>query len=224
MGVYNNINVNISNENNNNNNNILNINPTKIVCIGLNYKDHAKELNMELPKEPVIFLKPTSSIIYNNDTIILPKQSNRVDYEVELAIVIKEKCKNIKKEQALNYVKGYTILNDITARDLQEKDGQWTRAKSFDTFCPIGPKIVDNINPNNLNIKLYVNNKLKQNSNTNNMIFTVEKIIEYISSIMTLYPDDIITTGTPPNIGPLKSKDIVKCEIEHIGTLINYVK
>ena len=112
----------------------LNINPTKIICVGLNYIDHAKELNMEIPEEPIIFLKPTSSIIYNNDKIIMPKQSNRVDYEVELAVVIGKKCKNVKKEDALNYIKGCTILNDITARDIQEKDGQWTRAKSFDTF------------------------------------------------------------------------------------------
>ena len=180
----------------------LNINPSKIVCVGLNYIDHAKELNMELPKEPIIFLKPTSAIIYNNDTIIIPPQSNRVDYEVELAIVIGKKCKNIKKKDALNYIRGYTILNDITARDIQERDGQWTRAKSFDTFCPIGPKIVkEDIDPNNLNIQLKVNGEIKQKSNTNNMIFTIEEIVEFVSSIMTLYPDDIISTGTPPNVG-----------------------
>ena len=203
----------------------LNINPSKIVCVGLNYIDHAKELNMELPKEPIIFLKPTSAIIYNNDTIIIPPQSNRVDYEVELAIVIGKKCKNIKKKDALNYIKGYTILNDITARDIQEKDGQWTRAKSFDTFCPIGPKIVEeDIDPNNLNIQLKVNGEIKQKSNTNNMIFTIEEIVEFVSSIMTLYPDDIISTGTPPNVGKLNKGDVVEAEIEGIGTLRNFIE
>ena len=203
----------------------LNINPSKIVCVGLNYIDHAKELNMELPKEPIIFLKPTSAIIYNNDTIIIPPQSNRVDYEVELAIVIGKKCKNIKKKDALNYIRGYTILNDITARDIQEKDGQWTRAKSFDTFCPIGPKIVkEDIDPNNLNIQLKVNGEIKQKSNTNNMIFTIEEIVEFVSSIMTLYPDDIISTGTPPNVGKLNKGDVVEAEIEGIGTLRNFIE
>jgi len=203
----------------------LNINPSKIVCVGLNYIDHAKELNMELPKEPIIFLKPTSAIIYNNDTIIIPPQSNRVDYEVELAIVIGKKCKNIKKKDALNYIRGYTILNDITARDIQERDGQWTRAKSFDTFCPIGPKIVkEDICPNNLNIQLKVNGEIKQKSNTNNMIFTIEEIVEFVSSIMALYPDDIISTGTPPNVGKLNKGDIVEAEIEGIGTLRNFIE
>ncbi len=201
----------------------LNINPTKIICVGLNYIDHAKELNMEIPEEPIIFLKPTSSIIYNNDNIIIPKQSKRVDYEVELAVVVGKKCKNVKKEDAINYIKGYTILNDITARDLQEKDGQWTRAKSFDTFCPIGPKIVKSIDSHNLNIQLKVNGELKQKSNTKNMIFTVEELIEFISSIMTLYPDDIISTGTPPGVGKLNSGDVVEAEIEGIGVLRNYV-
>ncbi|WP_292460941.1 fumarylacetoacetate hydrolase family protein [Methanothermococcus sp.] len=201
----------------------LNINPTKIICVGLNYIDHAKELNMKIPEEPIIFLKPTSSIIYNNDKIIIPNQSNRVDYEAELAVVIDKKCKNVKKEDALNYIKGYTILNDITARDLQKKDGQWTRAKSFDTFCPMGPKIVKDINPYNLDIQLKVNGEIKQKSNTKNMIFTVEELIEFISSIMTLYPDDVISTGTPPGVGKLNRGDVVEAEIEDIGILRNYV-
>ncbi len=179
---------------------------------------------MGIPEEPIIFLKPTSSIIYNNDRVILPKQSNRVDYEVELAVIINKKCKNVKKEDAFKYIKGYTILNDITARDLQQKDGQWTRAKSFDTFCPIGPRIVKNINTHNLDIQLKVNGKIKQKSNTENMIFSVEELIEFISSIMTLYPDDIISTGTPPGVGKLNSGDIIEAEIEDIGILKNYVQ
>ncbi len=203
---------------------IRNIKPTKIVCVGLNYIDHAKELNMKIPEEPIIFLKPTSSIIYPEDSIILPKVSKRVDYEVELAVVIKEKCKNISKNEAKDIILGYTILNDVTARDLQQKDGQWTRAKSFDTFCPIGPIVKPLNNPNNLKIECIVNGKIKQSSNTKNMIFDVYELIEFISSIMTLYPNDIIATGTPPGVGPLKDGDVVECYIENIGYLKNYVK
>ncbi|MBA2859057.1 2-keto-4-pentenoate hydratase/2-oxohepta-3-ene-1,7-dioic acid hydratase in catechol pathway [Methanococcus maripaludis] len=202
----------------------MEIKPSKIVCAGLNYKDHAEELKMKLPKEPVIFLKPTSSIIYNEESIKIPKASERVDYEAELAIVIGKTCKSVKKEDAKNYIKGFTILNDVTARDLQEKDGQWTRAKSFDTFCPVGPKIVSGIDANNLKIQLRVNGKIKQDSNTNNMIFSVEELVEFVSSIMTLYPDDIISTGTPPGIGKLEKGDIVEIEIENIGILKNFVE
>ena len=202
---------------------MLNINPTKIVCVGLNYRDHAEELNMEIPEEPIIFLKPTSSIIYNEDRIVLPKQSKRVDHEVELAVVIGKKCKDVKKEDALDYVMGYTILNDVTARDIQKRDGQWTRAKSFDTFCPIGPRVVRDIDPGNLDIQLRVNGEIRQKSNTKNMIFTVEELIEFISEVMTLYPHDIISTGTPPGVDKLRRGDIVECEIEGIGVLRNYV-
>ncbi|WP_456472186.1 fumarylacetoacetate hydrolase family protein [Methanocaldococcus sp.] len=202
---------------------IKKIKPTKIVCVGLNYIDHAKELNMEIPDEPVIFLKPTSAIIYNEDYIVLPKASKRVDYEVELAYIIKKKAKNVKKEEAEDYILGYTILNDVTARDLQKKDGQWTRAKSFDTFCPIGPRVVKDIDPMNLKIECRVNNEVRQRSNTKNMIFDVYELLEFISSIMTLYPGDIISTGTPPGVGELKDGDIVECEVENIGVLKNYV-
>lgn len=198
--------------------------PTKIICVGLNYIDHAKELNMEIPKEPIIFLKPTSAIIYNNDTIVRPKISKRVDYEVELAIVIGKECKNVKKEDAMEHIKGYTILNDVTARDLQEKDGQWTRAKSFDTFCPIGPKIVSDLDPHDLDIQLRLNGEVKQKSNTKNMIFKVDELVEFVSSIMTLYPGDIISTGTPPGVGQLEKGDIVEAGIEGIGILKNYVE
>ncbi|WP_423792038.1 fumarylacetoacetate hydrolase family protein [Methanocaldococcus indicus] len=202
---------------------IKKIKPTKIVCVGLNYIDHARELNMPIPDEPVIFLKPTSSIIYNEDYIILPKQSKRVDYEVELAFVVKEKCKDVSKDEADNYILGYTILNDVTARDLQQKDGQWTRAKSFDTFCPIGPIIKKDINPMNLKIECRVNGVVKQSSNTKNMIFDVYELLEFVSSIMTLYPGDIISTGTPPGVGKLNKGDVVECYIENIGILRNYV-
>lgn len=202
---------------------MLNINPTKVVCVGLNYRDHAEELNMDIPEEPIIFLKPTSSIIYHEDKIVLPKQSKRVDHEVELAVVIGRKCKDVKKEDALDYIMGYTILNDVTARDIQKKDGQWTRAKSFDTFCPIGPRIVKDIDPGNLDIQLRINGEVRQKSNTKNMIFSVEELIEFISEVMTLYPHDIISTGTPPGVGMLRRGDVVECEIEGIGILRNYV-
>ena len=202
---------------------MLNINPTKIVCVGLNYRDHAEELNMEIPEEPIIFLKPTSSIIYNEDRVVLPKKSKRVDHEVELAVVIGKKCKDVKKEDVLDYIMGYTILNDVTARDIQKRDGQWTRAKSFDTFCPIGPRVVRDIDPGNLDIQLRVNGEVRQKSNTKNMIFTVEELIEFISEVMTLYPNDIISTGTPPGVGRLRRGDVVECEIEGIGVLRNYV-
>ena len=203
---------------------IKEINPTKIICVGLNYIDHAKELNMEIPEYPIIFLKPTSAIIYNEDYIIKPKISKRVDYEVELAIVIGKKCRNVKKDEADDYIMGYTILNDVTARDLQQKDGQWTRAKSFDTFCPIGPRIVKDIDPMNLDIECRVNGEIKHKSNTKNMIFDVYELVEFVSSIMTLYPGDIISTGTPPGVGELKAGDVVECEIEGIGILRNYVR
>ncbi|RLF60926.1 MAG: 2-hydroxyhepta-2,4-diene-1,7-dioate isomerase [Thermoplasmata archaeon] len=201
--------------------------PSKIVCIGLNYIDHARELGMDIPDEPIIFLKPPSSVIAHNEAIIYPKQSRRIDYEAELAVVIGERCKDVSKKEALNVVLGYTILNDVTARDLQMKDGQWTRAKSFDTFAPVGPWIVTKdevLNPNALEIKLWVNGELRQSSNTKNFIFKVEELIEFISSIMTLEKGDIISTGTPAGVGELNRGDVVEIEIERIGRLKNWVR
>jgi len=201
--------------------------PSKIVCIGLNYIDHARELGMDIPDEPIIFLKPPSSVIAHNEAIIYPKQSRRIDYEAELAVVIGERCKDLSKKEALNVVLGYTILNDVTARDLQMKDGQWTRAKSFDTFAPVGPWIVTKdevLNPNALGIKLWVNGELRQSSNTKNFIFKVEELIEFISSIMTLEKGDIISTGTPAGVGELNRGDVVEIEIERIGRLKNWVR
>ena len=200
--------------------------PTKIICVGLNYHSHAKELGMNTPHHPIIFIKPDTSLIGHKGTIIIPKMSKRVDYEAELALVIKKKGKNIKEKDALKYVEGFTCLNDVTARDLQKIDGQWTRAKSFDTFCPVGPRLVKpgKIDPNNVKIQLYLNGKLKQDSSTLEFIFKVEHVIAFISQIMTLNPGDIITTGTPPGIGPMKSGDKVEVKIEGIGTLLNYVR
>ena len=200
--------------------------PSKIICIGLNYKDHAKELEMEIPEEPIIFLKPPSSALAHEEEIIYPEQSKRVDYEAELAVVIAERCKNVSRDEAFDVILGYTIFNDVTARDLQRKDGQWTRAKSFDTFAPFGPWIVTKEeipNPNNLEIKLWLNGMLKQSSNTKNFIFDIEELVEFISGIMTLEKGDVIATGTPPGVGEMKIGDIVEIEIEKIGRLRNRV-
>jgi 2-keto-4-pentenoate hydratase/2-oxohepta-3-ene-1,7-dioic acid hydratase in catechol pathway len=195
--------------------------PTKIVAIGLNYKDHAKEVNMPLPEEPLLFLKPASSVIGPEDTIVLPPQSARVDYEAELAIVIGKTAKNVTQGQAPDYIKGYTCLNDVTARDLQGKDGQWTRAKGFDTFCPLGPWIETEIDPSDLKIELFLNGEIKQQSRTSNLIFNPDRLVEFISGVMTLFPGDVIATGTTSGIGPMKAGDKVEVRIEGIGSLIN---
>ncbi len=201
------------------------IHPTKIVAVGLNYKDHAAEMQTKLPDEPLLFIKPTSSIIPHLGTIVRPEVSKKVDYESELAAVIGKTAKNVKKEAAADYIFGYTCLNDVTARDLQAKDVQYTRSKSFDTFAPIGPYIETEIeNPSNLRIKGYLNGELKQSSNTSNLIFNPYELIEFISGIMTLFPGDIISTGTPSGVGKLNKGDIFEIEIENIGKLKNFVE
>jgi len=197
--------------------------PSKIIAIGLNYYDHAKELNMPIPDHPIMFLKPPTTVIGSGQEIIYPPQSKNVHYEGELAIVIKDKIKNISKEEAPKHIKGYTCANDVTARDLQNIDGQWTRAKSFDTFCPLGPRVESHVDPTNLKIRTKVNGKIKQDSNTSNMIFNVYELISFVSSVMTLLPGDIMITGTPPGVGPLRVGDTVEIEIEGIGTLSNKV-
>lgn len=201
----------------------MRIKPSKIIAVGLNYVDHAKELKMEIPSEPILFVKPPTSVIYHKDAIIYPPQTNELHYEAELAVVIKDKIKNIKPEEAEKHILGYTCGNDVTARDLQRKDGQWTRSKSFDTFCPLGPDIVSGIDPDNLAIKLYLNGELKQASNTSNMIFKVNQLVSFISNIMTLEPQDVILTGTPPGVGPMQAGDTVEVEIEGIGKLTNKI-
>ena len=198
-------------------------NPTKIILAGLNYKDHARELKMKIPSEPVIFLKPPTALIGHNDPIIYPKGVKRLDYEAELAVVIKKRAKDIETKDAKKYILGYTCLNDITARDLQKKDGQWTRAKSFDTFCPIGPWVETEFSPEKATIKLYVNGKVKQDSSTSNFIFSVDYLVSFVSKVMTLLPGDVISSGTPPRVGPLKKKDTVEVEIEGIGRLKNKI-
>lgn len=197
------------------------VSPSKVVCVGLNYKDHADELDMVLPSEPLLFMKPSSSVIATNENIIYPEDTEKLDFEAELGIVI---LSEINRNNNQNFKIAYTIINDVTARDLQEKDGQWTRAKSFDTFCPIGPVLVTNINSTNLKIQLKVNDEVKQNSNTKNMIFSSKQLLRYVSSIMTLNPGDIIATGTPPGVGQLNKNDVVSITIEDIGTLKNIVK
>jgi 2-keto-4-pentenoate hydratase/2-oxohepta-3-ene-1,7-dioic acid hydratase in catechol pathway len=197
--------------------------PSKLILVGLNYRDHARELEMKIPQEPVIFLKPPTTVIGHNNTIIYPQGVTRLDYEAELALVIKKQAKNILPAKASQYILGYTCLNDVTCRDLQKKDGQWTRAKSFDTFCPIGPWVETDCDPGSLLITLRLNKVSKQNSSTRNFIFPVEKLVSFISGIMTLYPGDIISTGTPAGVGPMKPGDKVEVEIEGIGTLANTV-
>lgn len=199
------------------------VQPSKVVCVGLNYRDHAEELNMALPEEPILFLKPPTTVIGHEDGIIYPHQSHQVDYEAELAVVIGREARFVNQEDAFDYIAGYTALNDVTARDLQQKDGQWTRAKSFDTFCPLGPWVETEMDPSNQKISLKLNDKIKQNSNTKNMIFPVEELVEYISHVMTLNPGDVIATGTPPGVGPMKVGDMVDVTINGIGTLRNEV-
>jgi len=198
------------------------VSPSKMVCVGLNYKDHAAELKMDLPDEPIIFLKPPTAVIGHLGNIIYPDSSNQVDYEAELGIVVSKKAKNVS--DAEEYIGGYTAFNDVTARDLQRKDTQWTRAKSFDTFAPIGPCIETELDPSNLNISLKLNGEFKQKSNTKNMIFDVYELVEFVSDIMTLYPGDIIATGTPPGVGPMNIGDTVEVEIEKIGRLRNFIR
>ena len=197
--------------------------PTKIIAVGLNYFNHANEFQMKIPDEPLIFMKPPSALIAHNDNIIYPKMSKQLDFEAELAVIIKNKVKDIEPENVSKNILGYTCFNDVTARDLQKKDEQWTRAKSFDTFAPIGPFISTDLNPDNLQIKLYKNGQLMQDSSTGSMIFKVDKIVSFISKIMTLFPGDIIATGTPSGVGQLEAGDKVEVEIEGIGILKNKV-
>ena len=198
--------------------------PSKVVCVGLNYQDHAAELDMDLPDEPVLFLKPPTTVIGPADPIIYPPESRQVDYEAELAVIVGQNAHKISVDDASNYIAGYTVLNDVTARDLQQKDGQWTRAKSFDTFCPLGPWMETDLDPANQRISMRVNGELKQNSNTRNMIFPVEELFSFISHIMTLNPGDVIATGTPPGVGQLQVGDLAEAMVEGVGTLRNRVK
>ena len=197
--------------------------PSKVVAIGLNYHSHGTELKMTIPTEPLIFIKPSTSVIGPGDDILYPDSSQRVDYEAELGVVIKTRAYRIAEEKALDYVLGYTCFNDITARDLQKKDGQWTRAKGFDTFAAIGPWIETDLDPFSVNLEAHLNGELKQRGNTRDLIFSVPKLVSFISHVMTLLPGDVIATGTPEGIGPMNPGDTIEIKIEPIGTLRNYV-
>jgi 2-keto-4-pentenoate hydratase/2-oxohepta-3-ene-1,7-dioic acid hydratase in catechol pathway len=196
---------------------------SKIIGLGLNYRKHVEEGKFEIPQEPLIFLKPPSSVIAHEEPIVYPENAEKVDYEGELGIVIGKKARHVKEEQALDYVFGYTIVNDVSARDYQRKDKQWTRGKGFDTFCPVGPVIATGLNPDNLQIATRLNGKTVQSSNTNDMIFGCARQISFISKVMTLLPGDLIATGTPSGVGPLKKGDVVEIEVEGIGILRNSV-
>jgi 2-keto-4-pentenoate hydratase/2-oxohepta-3-ene-1,7-dioic acid hydratase in catechol pathway len=200
------------------------VEPSKIVAVGVNYKEHSREMGRRLPEEPLIFLKPPSAVIGPNDIIVYPKMAKRVDYEGELAVIIKKEARLLEeKDEMTDYILGYTCFNDVTARDLQEKDVQFTRAKSFDTFAPVGPCIATDVIPSCLSLKTFLNGKLKQSSSPRNMIFPVPYLVRFISGVMTLFPGDIITTGTPSGVGPMVPGDRVDIQIEGIGTLSNVV-
>ncbi len=198
--------------------------PTKIVAIGLNYSDHAEEMGSELPEEPRMFLKPHTAVIADGEKIEYPDHmSQRVDFEGELGVVIGKKASYVNKNDAMDYVFGYTCMNDVTARDLQKKDIQFTRAKGFDTFAPMGPVIETELDPGGLEIRTNLNGELKQHSNTSHLIFNVPHLVSFISQVMTLLPGDVISTGTPEGVAPMKKGDKVEVTVEGIGTLTNYV-
>ncbi len=197
--------------------------PTKIVCVGLNYRGHALELGRSLPEEPVLFMKPPTATAGPESAIRIPSGIGRVDYEAELGVVIGRRTHNASPEQARENILGYICANDITARDLQRKDGQWTRAKSFDGFCPLGPWVETDVDPSDLLVEAYVNGKRRQSARTSDMIFDVYEVVSFVSNVMTLVPGDVILTGTPSGIGPLTPGDTVEIRIEGIGSLVNRV-
>lgn len=197
--------------------------PSKVVMVGLNYRLHAEETGKAVPEEPCIFIKPDTAVIGPGDNIVRPDCVGRLDYEAELGIVIGRAVKNVGPDEARDAIAGFTCVNDVTARDLQAKDGQWTRAKGFDTFCPIGPWAIDDIDPSDLEIELLLNGDRKQHSTTADMIFSVIDIVTFISGVMTLRAGDVIGTGTPSGIGPMERGDTVEVRIADIGTLRNRV-
>lgn len=197
--------------------------PSKIICVGRNYAAHAKEHQADIPEIPLLFLKPTSALIGSGDPIQIPPQSNSVQHEAELAVIIKKAGRWIDANEVKNYILGYTVANDVTARDIQRQDNQWTRGKGFDTFCPLGPWIETDFDPSNAMISCHVDNELRQMGTTRDMIFTVQQLIVFISSVMTLIPGDVILTGTPSGVGPLVPGNTVSARIEGIGALTNPV-
>ena len=199
--------------------------PSKIVCVGRNYREHAKELGNELPAEPLLFFKPPSAVIGPGATIRRPRIAERVDHEAELGVIIGKTCSRLADDEPVRpFIHGYTCVNDVTARDLQKKDGQWTRAKGFDTFCPVGPGVSTDPAPwAGVAVQARVNGELRQDGNTRDFIFSLGQVIRYITRVMTLLPGDLICTGTPAGVGPLQSGDLVEVTVEGVGTLANVV-
>jgi 2-keto-4-pentenoate hydratase/2-oxohepta-3-ene-1,7-dioic acid hydratase in catechol pathway len=199
------------------------VQPTKIVCVGLNYKDHAAEQHKPLPEEPLLFIKPSTAVVGPGAPIEIPSWAGRVDHEGELGLVIRKQTFNVRANRAYEHVLGLTSVNDVTARELQRKDGQYTRAKGFDTFAPVGPCIAVGLDGRDLPVRTYVNGNLRQDSRTRELIFTIPELVEFISSIMTLLPGDIISTGTPSGVGPIRPGDQVTVHVEGVGALTNPV-
>ena len=199
------------------------VQPSKIICVGRNYAEHAREQNVEVPEIPLLFMKPPTAVIGPDEAIVLPPQSKQVEHEGELAVVIGRTGRWIQANEALEYVMGYTVANDVTARDLQRRDGQWTRGKGFDTFCPIGPWIETELDPTDVLVQTRVNGEMRQMASTREMMFPVEQLIAFVSSVMTLLPGDLILTGTPAGIGPLLAGDTIEVSVEGIGSLKNPV-
>jgi 2-keto-4-pentenoate hydratase/2-oxohepta-3-ene-1,7-dioic acid hydratase in catechol pathway len=201
------------------------VRPSKIVCVGRNYRDHAAELGHAVPTEPLLFFKPTTALNAPGGTIRRPRISERTDYEGELGVVISKACYKLAgSDDVRPYILGYTCVDDFTARDLQDKDGQWTRAKGFDTFCPVGPVVTDEIDPwAGIGVKTTVNGEVRQDGNTRDFIFSLDVVIRYISQVMTLLPGDLIATGTPKGVGPVNAGDVIEVSVEGIGTLRNPV-
>jgi 2-keto-4-pentenoate hydratase/2-oxohepta-3-ene-1,7-dioic acid hydratase in catechol pathway len=197
--------------------------PTKVVCVGRNYADHAAERDVEVPDEPVIFLKPSTAVIGPGQPIVLPAQAETVHHEAELAIVVGKVSRRVRAEDAAQHILGYTAANDVSARDLQAKDGQWTRAKGFDSFCPLGPAVETELDPVGLSIRCTVDGELRQDGNTEDMVFGVGEILAFVSDVMTLLPGDVILTGTPGGVGPIVAGDFVEVAIERVGSLGNPV-
>jgi 2-keto-4-pentenoate hydratase/2-oxohepta-3-ene-1,7-dioic acid hydratase in catechol pathway len=198
--------------------------PSKVMCIGLNYKAHAIERGKQIPEEPMMFLKPPSAVIGTGEEIVLPAIAKNVEFEGELAVVIGKRCKGLTADQAKDVIFGVTVLNDVSERHYQAKDGQWGRAKCFDTFCPVGPTVATGLNYQDLLIETRVNGEVKQSSRTSDMIFTVEELVAFASQVMTLEPGDLLTTGTPEGVGPLRAGDTCEITIEGVGTLVNVVR
>ncbi|HZT77781.1 MAG TPA: fumarylacetoacetate hydrolase family protein [Vicinamibacterales bacterium] len=200
------------------------VTPSKIVCVGLNYKDHAGEVGKALPAEPLLFIKPTSAVIGPGDTILMPPGVGRVDHEAELGVVIGRRAHRVPRARAWEYILGLICVNDVTARDLQKKESQYTRCKGFDTFAPIGPCLATGLGPEPRRVEGWVNQERRQASSTAHLIFPIDHLVEFVTFVMTLEPGDIISTGTPEGIGPLKDGDTVKIVVEGVGELVNPVR